>query len=857
MAEDKLGIKETKVKSNLDKVAEKVNPFGKKVDPAQREEQIGRVKQATDIRSIGLSDQKAQLSVGKALAQSLKETGTDFIQELSDENKKLIQEMVTQVGGLALKDAKRQEKYLDKILEMSEKIIEQGKKTGNEKLQKLGEKTQRSADEERARLKGMNLRGADDNYLNRGARNLFGVDMESKLKTNAKGREGYNQLEGAATEDWQKRHLKERGIEAQGIGWKKKDAEGKWRNITKDQLREEIKDVNNNTFEGKTRGIAKAAGRGTLNVLKESAKGFAKGLMQPFGYQGISNYVDPFKEKETLSSRHLTDEEKRDIDAAEKANPTIEQGKGKDKQLKAIDDSNPDEAGTTITNFGQEAISQLQSLFATLTKKEESNKQEVEDNSPKILDKDGNLLRPAQPKIVEKTNKSASVMAEADKSASETQEEAAGISTDPKIKLQEETNKKLDEIIRLLGQAHEEENKDDKDNKEEDQTDSGSSSFDPTDLIPDNGPRGRRRSLRGRARLARMKIKRVARGGFRAAKGLLGRAGRGILSLGSKALGAIGIGGGAAAAAEGLEAAGSVASVGSEAAEGVSAATKAAEGVSTATKAAEGVSAASKGGGVLSKVGGAIKGVAGKAGGLLSKGAGLLGKAGPGLMRGLGTVGRVAGKFAAPLAIAMSAYDAYKGWNADPNATTGQKFKNMGRNVLSGLTFGLVDSTEDKMASGEYSGTQKEAEAPAPAAAMASAPGSIKPAAGQVAGKSSGGMFSGITNFAKEHPLMTASAFGPLGLAAYGGKKLYDWASGSNETQSPEVASGQNKDAGILVTSSEEARDKMQINVPPPTVLTNNTGENASKTSPLPTSPITVRDDDSSWMRFTMKRAMA
>ena len=69
--------------------------------------------------------------------------------------------------------------------------------------------------------------------------------------------------------------------------------------------------------------------------------------------------------------------------------------------------------------------------------------------------------------------------------------------------------------------------------------------------------------------------------------------------------------------------------------------------------------------------------------------------------------GRLLGKAALPLAAAMSAYDAYKGFNADKNATTWQKIKNAGRDVTSGLTFGLVDSTKEKMEKGEYQGAQK------------------------------------------------------------------------------------------------------------------------------------------------------
>lgn len=109
---------------------------------------------------------------------------------------------------------------------------------------------------------------------------------------------------------------------------------------------------------------------------------------------------------------------------------------------------------------------------------------------------------------------------------------------------------------------------------------------------------------------------------------------------------------------------------------------------------------------------------------------GRLGSRAGGLLRG---AGRVLGKVALPLAAGMAAYDAYQGATADPEATTGQKFRNAGRNVLSGLTFGLVDSVEEKMADGSYQGAQATTE-PAmqptiPAAAAGVAPAAVSRAA--------------------------------------------------------------------------------------------------------------------------------
>jgi hypothetical protein len=64
----------------------------------------------------------------------------------------------------------------------------------------------------------------------------------------------------------------------------------------------------------------------------------------------------------------------------------------------------------------------------------------------------------------------------------------------------------------------------------------------------------------------------------------------------------------------------------------------------------------------------------------------------------LGTGARVLGKVAAPLAIGMSAYDAFQGFNADKDADIGDKLKNAGSSVLSGLTFGMLGSSPEEIA---------------------------------------------------------------------------------------------------------------------------------------------------------------
>lgn len=75
-----------------------------------------------------------------------------------------------------------------------------------------------------------------------------------------------------------------------------------------------------------------------------------------------------------------------------------------------------------------------------------------------------------------------------------------------------------------------------------------------------------------------------------------------------------------------------------------------------------------------------------------------MGRALPGAGRMLGMGARVLGKVAAPLAVGMAAYDGYQGFNADPNASTGRKLLNAGSSALNGLTFGLLGSSADEIA---------------------------------------------------------------------------------------------------------------------------------------------------------------
>ena len=373
-----------------------------------------------------------------------------------------------------------------------------------------------------------------------------------------------------------------------------------------------------------------------------------------------------------------------------------------------------------------------------------------------------------------------------------------------------------------------------------------------TDLIPDiDLPRGRRRGTLSRigrsisrgarslgrtvASGARTVGSAVLRGGGAIARGVGGLLGFGTAAAG--AAGAAGVGTAGAAGAAGLGAAGAAGATGAAGAAGAAGATGLA--ATGATGAAGAAGAAAKTGVVGRLVSGA-RGLASTAGSAIGSAArsvgGFLG--GGGAAGGvLGGAARVAGKLALPLAAGMAVYDGYKGFNADPNATTGQKIKNAGRNVLSGLTFGLVDSTEEKMASGEYTGTQK------------------KPAVTGTAEKpQSGGMISRASEMASNNKGMLAgAALGPVGML---GGALYDKMSGSNA----KAETGRNVDGALIEAGTEATRDKMNITVPPPTVINQGGSGGGGQSAPTITAPggvRNVRSDDPTWLTFQKRRAVA
>lgn len=454
-------------------------------------------------------------------------------------------------------------------------------------------------------------------------------------------------------------------------------------------------------------------------------------------------------------------------------------------------------------------------------------------------------------------------------SSSSIQEEAAGLSQDPVVEALNEQTKKLDEISDTLSQANKlfetiqstiekiaQSSDTTGDSGGGSESSSGGGILDSvTDIADDLTGSGGNNSKKSKSERARSqprdaKGRFVKRGSADAVKprGRMGGKGKGLVGLGLGILGAVGIG--SAMSGDEEDTGGTIDTAANTAMQATDLA-DVAGGSKTEAKVAEKTEAK-----VAEKTGAKVaeKTAAKGAGKLVAKegakvGAKALGKS---LLKKIPGVGLVAGLGFGAQRLMSGDWKGALGEVASGAAST---IPGIGTAASAAIDAGLAarDMGAFGGVPGEGGGEGGEgggggAGGPAPAAAGAPAP---KPVEGK-----SGGIFSKVGGFIKKNPLMAAAGLGGVGLAAVGAKKAWDYFSGGSEEAT--VQSGQNPDSGILEKGSDAARDKMSVNVPPPTVI-QAPGQPAAKTSEGPGLKMRgyVRDDESSWMRFALKRAMA
>lgn len=452
-------------------------------------------------------------------------------------------------------------------------------------------------------------------------------------------------------------------------------------------------------------------------------------------------------------------------------------------------------------------------------------------------------------------------------SDSEEQEDRAGISKDAKITALEKTaesnliiQQNTTESTEILGKLLEEVKKiaELMVSNQGSGGDSGGGGFMPDFDLPDRrrGGRGRGtrpRSVRGRARLARMRAGSIGR----SALGAAGSVGRGALGLAARAAVPLTIAYGAYDAVTGYQGAAA-----NEEAQNAEIDKKVASGELTQEQAVKAKSETKKQGRVEKSK--AVGGGVGMAGGALAGAA--LGATVGSIVPGVGTViggavGGVVGGIAGSSAgswLGEKAGQLTNWWQGD-----GDKAKIIDEKVKKGeiskaegdkLKKDLQPSGKDKVMGGLKTAAKFGALGPIGMAGAALFGGSDGEAPPKTkAERKEGGLLSKIGNFMSENKGMRAgAALGPIGML---GGALYDKMTGS----SAKTETGRNVDSAIIEAGTKATKDKMVVNVPPPTVINqgNQGGQQSGPTITAPGGVRNVRSDDPTWLRFQHRRAVA
>lgn len=422
-------------------------------------------------------------------------------------------------------------------------------------------------------------------------------------------------------------------------------------------------------------------------------------------------------------------------------------------------------------------------------------------------------------------------------SDSEEQEDRAGISKDASITALEKTaessliiqenttesNDTLKEMLKLMQQISEKMDA----NNSQNGDDMGGGMI-PDIGLPERRRGGRRggtrpRSVRGRARLARMNARGMGRS--------LGNFGRGALGLASKAAVPLTVAYGAYDAISGFQNAAE-----NEKAQTAQIDKKVASGEMTKEQAAKAKSEVKKQGRV--EKGGAIGGGVGMAGGAIA-GASLgatIGSVVPGIGTAIGGVaGGVIGGIAGSGAGQWLGEKAGSAINWFKGDETPKQGKVSGKVTPQPNQEGFFSRNKGMMAG--------------------AALGPVGMAAGALYDKMTGTRSETSPNDAPKSSnrgMRVGAALGPIGML---GGALYDRMTGT----SAKTETGRNVDGALIEAGTQATKEKMQINVPPPTVIQQGSSGN-QESAPNITFPggvRNVRSDDPTWLRFQHRRATA
>ena len=148
-----------------------------------KEEQLAKISAAVNTASTSEANPAATQSMISTFSKNFRDVALDIVGKMDEDQEDLVRKMVEEITKLQTKNMSEFEKAIGKIVGLADKMVE----SNNPKLQALGSSMQDQAKEELFKAKGITLTGEKDTFLNRMGREVgFDTDKEP-VKKNAQG----------------------------------------------------------------------------------------------------------------------------------------------------------------------------------------------------------------------------------------------------------------------------------------------------------------------------------------------------------------------------------------------------------------------------------------------------------------------------------------------------------------------------------------------------------------------------------------------------------------------------------------------------------------------------------------------
>ena len=150
-----------------------------KLTPEQRDEILVKVLASVSTESMKSVSDTSVARIVTDFATSIELANKDLVENLVDEDKTLLKDVVKEISKLQGKNSEE----LKRLAELAEKIMLSADKSGNEQLKSVGERLKESVLQEKFQDANATLTGDQDTFKNRFMRNVTGkTPAEAKVQ---------------------------------------------------------------------------------------------------------------------------------------------------------------------------------------------------------------------------------------------------------------------------------------------------------------------------------------------------------------------------------------------------------------------------------------------------------------------------------------------------------------------------------------------------------------------------------------------------------------------------------------------------------------------------------------------------